>query len=338
MSSVPPSISRRRVLWLAGGLAGGVMLHGCTQSVASSLPAQSGIPLLSGVVPWPGYAGHYVAFRKDFFHDEGITVQETFFQSNTEGNKGFAEGKIDVHWATSGDAIELINKDRSIRAIYVVDYSNGADGILGRGIDRPEDLKGKTIACENLLFENTLLRAYLAKGGLTAADVTLKHMTAGDAATAFVNGHVDAAVTFEPWLGKSAVQGDGKVIFTTKDTNLIADVILTRQKVIETRRSDLQAYLRAIDKAVNLVNGGDLEAIRIVAVKLGLSIDGAKEQLAGVKLFNLQSNRDFSFDPSFPNSIIKNFELNVTTAYDTKLISELLDVSSLYDDSVVKST
>ncbi len=337
MSSIPPSLSRRRVLWLAGGLAGGVTLHGCTQSVASSLPTQSGLPLISGVLPWPGYAGHYVAFRKDLFHDEGITVQETFFQSSSEGLNGFAEGKVDVYWATSGDAIELINKDRSIRAIYAVDYSNGSDGILGRGINRPEDLKGKAIACEDLLFENILLRAYLERGGLTAADVTLKNMTAGDAATAFVNGHVDAAVTFEPWLGKAAVQGDGKIIFTTKDTNLIADVILTRKKVIEARKADLQAYLRAINKAVNLVNGGNLEAIRIVAVKLGLPIEEARKQLAGVKIFNLQSNKDFSFNPNFPNSLIKNFELNVRTAYDTKRISELLDVSSLYDDSIIKS-
>ncbi len=337
MSSIPPSLSRRRALWLAGGLAGGVVLHGCTQSAASSLPAQSGLPLISGVVPWPGYAGHYIAFRKDFFYNEGLNVQETFFQSASEGNQGYAAGEIDVYWATSGDAIELINKDRTIRAIYAVDYSNGSDGILGRGIDRPEDLKGKAIACEDLLFENTLLRAYLAKGGLTTADVTLKAMTAGDAATAFVNGHVDAAVTYEPWLGKAAVQGDGKIVFTTKDTNLIADVILTRKKVIEARKADLQAYLRAINKAVTLVNGGNLEAIRIVAVKLGLSVEDAKKQLAGVKMFDLQTNKNFSFDPSFPNSIIKNFELNIRTAYETKLISELLDVSSLYDDSIVKS-
>ena len=148
---------------------------------------------------------------------------------------------------------------------------------------------------------------------------------------------MDAAVTYEPWLSQAAVRGDGKIIFTTKDTNLIADVILTRQKVIETRRADLQAYLRAVSKAVNLLDAGNLEAIRIVAVKLGLPIEEAKKQLAGVKIFNLQSNKDFSFNPSFPNSIIKNFELNIRTAYDTKLIPELLDASSLYNDSIVKS-
>ena len=335
MSSIPPKLSRRRALWLTGGFAGGMALHGCTQSVAS--PTQSKLPLLSSVAPWPGYAGHYVAFRKDFFYEEGVTVQEAFFQSDTQGNEGFLSGKVDVYWATTGDAIDLINHDHSIRAIYVVDYSNGSDGILGRGINRPEDLKGKTIAREDLLFENTLLRAYLEKGGLTAADVKLKDMTAGEAATAFMEGRVDAAVTYEPWLTKATAPGNGKIIFTTKDTNLIADVILTRQKVIATRKADLQAYIRAIDKAVNLVNAGDLEALRIVAVKLGLSVDDTRKQIAGTKIFDLQFNKAFGFNPKAPNNIMKNFELNVRTAYETKLISELLEASSLYDDSIVQS-
>jgi NitT/TauT family transport system substrate-binding protein len=337
MSSILPSMSRRRALWLAGGLAGGMALHGCSQSSAASSPNRSGLPLVSAVSPWPGYAGHYVAFRKDFFYEEGLTVQETFFQSTTEANPGFLAGNADVYWATSGDAIDIISKDRSICAIYVVDYSNGADGILGRGVDRPEDLKGKTIACENSLFENVLLRAYLAKGGLTVADIKLEVMTAGDAATAFSAGHVDAAVTYEPWLTKAAIQGDGKIIFTTKDTNLIADVIVTRRKVIETRMSDLQAYVRAIDKAVKLLNAGDLEALRIVAVKLGISVGDAKKQIASTKIFDLQANKAFGFNPNYPGNIMKNFELNVKTAYDTKLIPELLDVNSLYDDSIVQS-
>jgi NitT/TauT family transport system substrate-binding protein len=336
MSSGSPSLSRRRALWLAGGFAGGMVLHGCSQSIASS-PNQSGLPLVSSVSPWPGFAGHYVAFRKDFFYTEGVNVQEAFFQSDTEANAGFLAGKADVYWGATGNAIEIINKDRSIRAIYVVDYSNGADGILGRGINRPEDLKGKTIACENLLYENVLLRAYLSKGGLTVADVKLEEMTAGDAATAFIAGHVDVAVTYEPWLTKGAVQGDGKVIFSTKDTNLIADVIMTRQKVIETRRSDLQAYIRAIDKAVKLVNANDFEALRIVAVKLGLSVGDAKQQIATTKLFDLQDNRVFGFNPNYPGNIMKNLELNVQTAHETKLIPELLEVSNLYNDSIVQS-
>ena len=339
MSHLHPTVSRRRVLWLAGGLAGGLALHGCTRSADSSAssPSATGQPLNSGVNPWPGYSGHYVAVKKGLFQQEGVNVQETFFPSASDGITGFLAKKVDIAWMTSGDAIEMINKDPSIRMIYVVDYSNGSDGIIGRGINSPQDLKGKTIGRENLLFENVLLRAYLKQGGLTEADVTLKDMTAGDAATAFAAKRVDAAVSYEPWLSKAAQQGGGKVIFSTKDTNLIADVIATRQEVIETRKADLQAYLRAVDKAVKLVNAGDPEAIQITAAKLGVSADEAKTQIAGVKIFDLAENKSLGFNASNPKNVLKNFELNVKAAHDTKLIPKLLETKALYDDSIVKS-
>jgi NitT/TauT family transport system substrate-binding protein len=339
MGHLHPTVSRRRVLWLAGGLAGGLALHGCTRSAdsSSSNSPAAGQPLTSGLSFWPGYAGHYVALKQGLFQQEGVNVQETFFQSASDGITGFLAGKVDITWSTSGDTITMIDKDPSIRMIYVVDYSNGSDGIIGRDINSPADLKGKTIARENLLFENVLLRAYLQKGGLTEADVTLKDMTAADAATAFAAKRVDAAVSYEPWLTKAAQQGGGKVIFNTKDTNLIADMIVTRQQVIETRKPELQAYLRAVDKAVKLVNAGDPEAIKITAEKLGVSVEEAKAQISGVKIFDLAANKSLGFNPSNPNNVLNNFELNVKAAHDTKLIPKMLETKALYDDSIVKS-
>jgi NitT/TauT family transport system substrate-binding protein len=326
-------LSRRHALWLMGGLVGGLTLHSCTQSTAT--PSGTS-PILSGVNPWPGYAGHYVALKKDFFKQASINVQEVYFQSASETITATLANKVDVAWLTSGDAIQAFQKDPTLRMIFVVDYSNGSDGIIGRGIKSPADLKGKTVARENVLFENVLLQAYLAKGGLTEADITLKDMTAADAATAFAAKQVDAAVTYEPWMTKASKQGGGDIIFTTKDTNLIADVIVTRQKVIESRRSELQAYLRAIDKAVKLVNNGDTEALKIVAEKLAVSVEEAKTQLAGVKIFDIEMNKSMGFNPSNAKNVMKNFALNVKSGKEMKIVGET-KIEDLYDDSIVKS-
>ncbi len=338
MSNFPQKISRRQALWLVGGLAGGVALHGCTTSSTSSTSSATATPTLSvGISPWPGYSGHYAATGKDFFKAEGINVQETFFQSASELITGFLAGKVDVACTTSGDAIEMIHKDPTIRMIYVVDYSDGSDGILGRDINSPADLKGKTVGRENLLFQNVLLRAYLEKGGLTEKDIVIKDLTAADAATAFAAKRVDVAVSYEPWMTKAAKEGGGEVIFSTKGTNLIVDTIVTRQTIIETRKADLQAYIRACDKAVKLVNGGDAEAIKIAATKLGVSEAEMKGQIAGVKIFDIEGNKAIAFNPSDPNNMMKNLELTVKVAYDSKLLPELMDITSLYDDSIVKS-
>lgn len=307
------------------------------QPETSSSPSQAAQPLLSGVNPWPGYSGHYVALQKGFFADEGLNVQETFFRSATDELTAFLANKLEVGWFTSGDAIQAAAKDPSIKMIYLVDYSNGSDGILGRNISSPQDLKGKTVARENLLFENVLLRAYLEKGGLTEQDIMVKDMTAGDAAVAFAAKRVDAAVSYEPWLSKGAKEGGGEVIFSTKDTNLIADVIVVREQTIQNRRAELQGYLRAVDKAVKLINAGDAEAIQITASKMGVSPEEAKAQLTGVKIFDAEGNQSIAFNPNHANNVIGNFELTAQAAYDFKLVSQPLDVKSLYDNSIVKS-
>jgi NitT/TauT family transport system substrate-binding protein len=308
----------------------------CSTQQVSNAPAPSA-PLVSGVNPWPGYAGHYVALKKDFFKQEGVNVQEAYFQSATEGITAFLANKLDVAWVTSGDAIQIIAKDPTAKIVYLVDYSNGSDGIMGRGIKSPKDLKGKTIARENLLFEEVLLRAYLAKGGLTAKDVTIKDMTAADAATAFASKKVDAAVSYEPWLSKAAKQGGGEVIFSTKGTNLISDVIITRQKVIDGRKKELQGYIRAVDKAVKLVNAGDPESIAIVGAKLGAKPDETKEQIAGVTIFDLAGNKSIGFNLANPNNMLKNLELTAKTAVETKLMPKPIEIKSLYDDSIINS-
>ena len=339
------NISRRQIIQLIGGLAGGIALHGCTPqnkttptktATDSTQPPASTTPLVSGSIPWPGYAGHYVALKQDLFKQAGVNVQEAYFQSTSEEITAFLAGKLDIAWLTSSDAIQAAQKEPTMRIIYVVDYSDGGDGIIGRGIKTPADLKGKTVARENVLFENVLLRAYLAKGGLTEADIKLKDMSASNAATAFATKQVDAAVTFEPYLTKSAKQGGGTVIFTSKDSNLIADVLVTRQKTISTRRADLQAYIRAVDKAVKLVNSGDPAAITIVAKKLGVSEAEAKEQLSGVKIFDLAMNKSIGFNQSNPQNVIKNFEMSLKTGKDMKIVGDT-KVADLYDDSIVKS-
>jgi NitT/TauT family transport system substrate-binding protein len=317
-----------------------VLTIACTQQPNTNSPNTNSTqsqPLISATNNWVGYSGHHVAVGKIFFSEQGLKVQDLFFQSASEEITAFLAGKIDLGWFTSGDAIQMIAKDPSIKMIYLVDYSNGSDGILGRGIKSPQDAKGKTVARENILFERVLLQAYLQKAGLTEKDVVIKDLAAADAAAAFAAKKVDIAVSYEPYLGKAAKQGEGEVIFSTKGTNLIADVVVARDSLIKSRKADLQAYFRAVDKAVELLNAGDAEGLKISGAKLGIKADEVKEQLLGAKLFDLEGNKSVGFNKGNPNSLIGNLELTAKGAYDFKIVSQPLKVETLYDDSIVQS-
>ncbi|MEG3437144.1 ABC transporter substrate-binding protein [Pannus brasiliensis CCIBt3594] len=327
--------------WLFLALVSLSVTIACNQQPNATAPnanSSPSAPLVSATNNWVGYSGHHVAVGKDFFKEAGLAVQDLFFQSATEEMTAFLANKVDVAWLTSGDAVQLIAKDPTVKIIYLVDYSNGSDGILGRDINSPKDAKGKTVARENVLFEKILLQAYLDKAGLTEKDVTVKDLSAADSAAAFAAKQVDIAVTYEPYLTKAAAQGGGKVIFSTKDTNLIADVIAVRDSLIQNRSADLQAYLKATDKAVKLLNTGDAEALKIAGARLGVSADEVKTQLQGVKLFDLDENKTIAFNPKDSNSLIGNLELTAKGAYEYKLVPQPLKVETLYDDSVVKAS
>jgi NitT/TauT family transport system substrate-binding protein len=316
-----------------------VLAVACTQQPNTTTPGtaspSSSAPLVSATNSWVGYSGHHVAVKKGFFTQEGLNIQDKYFSDSSEEITALLAGKLDIAWLTSGDTIQSVEKDPSLKVIYLVDYSNGADGIIGRNVATPKDAKGKSLARENLLFEKILLQAYLKQGGLTESDLKVQDLPAPDAATAFAAKKVDMAVTFEPFLTKNAKLGGGQVVFSTKDTNLIADVIVVRDKLMQTRKKDLQAYLRAVDKAVKLVNNADPEALKISADKMGIKPEEVKEQLTGVKLFDLDANKSMGFQKSNPKSLIGNLELTAKAAEEFKLVTKPIKVESLYDDSIV---
>jgi NitT/TauT family transport system substrate-binding protein len=325
--------------WISLSLVALGLTVACTQqpkvSSPSASPSSVSAPLVSGDISWIGYSGNYVAIKKGFFEQEGLNVQNKFFANSSDQITALLAGKLDTAWLSSGDAIQAAEKDPSLKMIYLLDYSDGADGIIGRNIATPKDAKGKSIARENLLFVKVLLQAYLKQGGLTEKDLKVQDIPASDAGTAFAAKKVDMAVTFEPFLTKNAKLGGGNVVFSTKDTNLIADVIVVRDKLIQTRKKDLQAYLRAVDKAVKLMNAADPEAIKISAEKMNVTPAEVKEQLTGVKIFDLDGNKSIAFNKSNPKSLIGNLELMVKTAEESKLLTKSMKVESLYDDSIV---
>ncbi len=298
--------------------------------------APQSTPLNSGTNNWVGYTGHHIAVGKGFFKEQNVPVQDFFFSSESEEQTAFLAKKLDLAWFTSGTAVQVAAQDPTAKIIYLIDYSNGGDGIIGRGIKSPADAKGKTIAREDILFEKVLLRAYLNKGGLTEKDVTIKSMPAADAATAFAAKQVDIAVSYEPYLRKAAKLGGGEVIFSTANTNLIADVVMVHEDVLKSRKADLQTYFKAVDKAVKLAIAADPEAMKITGDKLGISADEVKEQLKLVKLFDVDGNKTVGFNKDNPSNLKGNLELNAKAAYDFKIISKPLSVDQLYDDSIIK--
>jgi len=293
--------------------------------------------LTVGISPWPGFAGIYTAMDKNFFKAEGVDVKEVNFQAGSDANTAFLAGRLDLVWTGVPDMVVMAGKDSSIKLLMLSDYSNGADGILGRNITKPQDVKGKKVAMESQFIEFLLLRKYLEKAGLTQKDVTLVEMPAADAASSFAAGKIDVAVTYEPWMTKVAKQGQGEIIFTSKSTNIIPDGLAAREKLIQERRADILTYMRAVDKGVKLAKEKPEQTKGMVAKRLGISPQEVSQQVSGARLFDIETNKSVVFNPNSPLNVVDSSKFAAKTAKELKFTPNLIDSKTVYDDSPIKS-
>lgn len=326
-----------RFLLFAVATCGLLIACNAQQPTAETAPSSpSAQPLVVASSPWPGFAGHYIAIAKDFFKDEGVTVKDEYLQVATDVNTALLAGRLDLAWSGVPDLVPMASRDPSLRLIMVSDYSNGADGILARNVSKPEDLKGKEIAWESLPLQVLLLQKYLESGGLTQQDVKLLSITAAEAATAFASQKVDVAVTYEPWLTKAAQEGKGEIVFSSKNSNIIPDGLVAKSTVIESRKADIQAYLRGVDKGIQFLRENPEEANQIVAERLGVKPEEISPMLETVRLFNVAENKDVIFNTSDPLNVMDSLAFAAKTSEIVKLIESPVDSTKLYDNSLVE--
>lgn len=331
------SILKWIALFLMGCLIPVVSVACNTPQATTSTSTDSNKSLIVGTSPWAGFQGQYIAAAKDFFSAEGVKVEEQYFQTTSDVNTALAAGKLDLGWIGGTDLITLVAQNPSLKAIMLSDYSNGADGIIARGISSPAELKGKTFAREDAPFELVFVGEFLKQGGLTEKDLKVVSLSAADSATSFASGKVDAAATYEPFLSKAVKEGKGEVIFTTKDTNIIPNLLAARGEVLEQRREEVLAYMRAVGKGVDLAKSNPDEAADIIAEKLGVTPEEIPAQLAGIRTFDIEGNKQQPFNASDPLYLRKSFESAVQILQDTGKISNAVDAASLIDDSLIKS-
>jgi NitT/TauT family transport system substrate-binding protein len=294
-------------------------------------------PLIVGNSPWPGFVAQYVAEVKGFYQQEGITVQEEFFQVSTDTNTALMADKLDVAWTATPDIVVMAKDDPSLRVIAISDYSDGADGILAKGVEKPADLVGKSIAWEELPLQTLLLTRYLEGSNVTLDQLDLKVMPAAEAATAFASGRTDVAITFEPWLTTAEKDGTGKIAYSSKGTNLIASALVGKADALEARKDDILAYFRALEKGMAFYESNPEEAIAIVAKKLNSKPEEVAAMLTKVKMFKPSEQQSIVFNTKDPLNIIDSLKFAAQVGKDRKFVDPAVDASTLYDASYTQS-
>ena len=270
----------------------GILVVVCLLMVVGSVPAVAGGKLKVVITTWAGYGPLFVAKDKGFFKKYGVDMQIITMQDIGARKQALAGKKVDGMATALDVGVTLVSQGVPIDIVWILDTSNGADGIVAtKDIKTVEDLKGKKVALMINSTSHLFFLTVLKDHHMSAKDVTIVPMTAGDAGAAFVAGRVDAAVTWEPWLSKGVKSGRGHILVSSKSyPGLIADVLLFRKDVAKAHPNLMVGVVKGLKDAMAYYPAHKEECVKIISKGLREDVKDLKNDLKGIKLYNYEDN------------------------------------------------
>ena len=187
----------------------------------------------------------------------------------------------DVAVLTLDEMLRLAEQGHELRAVLVLDISNGADAIVARpGVAGIGDLKGRRVGVSLTSMGSYVLSRALDKEGLSMADVQVVPLNVAESAGAFLEQSLDAVVTSEPFRSK-LIESGGVEIFSSKElSGELVRVLAVRANVLQSRLPALKQLVKGhfigLEK---LRQGAPPEAVEAIARREALTVDRLREVL-----------------------------------------------------------
>jgi NitT/TauT family transport system substrate-binding protein len=269
--------------------------------------ASADTPVLRvGYDSWVGFAGIFIANSQGLFAKEGVKVELRSFPGPADTIAPTISGDLDIALTTPDNVMSVVAGHKvDLITIAMIDVSDGADAVLAKNdIKELGGLRGKTIAVTFGQCNELLLLEALAQTGLRQSDVTLINMDADAAGAAFIAGRLDAAVTWEPWVTQVTSSGKGHVLFSSKQApNIIFDSVAVTDRFATAHRKEIEAFLRGMNAGVAYFRSHPEESQTIIAKALSVTPARVAVMLKGVKIFDLDDNRQLFGDAAKPGPI-----------------------------------
>jgi len=284
---------------------------------------------------WIGYGPLYIAKEKGFFKDAGVEVDLKIVESSSDSITALAAQRLDAVASTMDSFTLFVGNGADLKVVIGMDDSNGGDGIVAKKeLKSPADLKGHTVAVQKGSASQFLLSQVLAKDNLTLSDVKVVDMKAGDAGAAFVTGRVDAAVTWQPWLGRAKETDFGHVLASTAELpGLIVDAIAFRSAYVKEHPKSVQGFVDGYGKAIEFLHANPAEAKEIIGRNLSMTPESVEASLGDVQFLGTKENAVFF---GGDNSPAHQLAANAGKFYQTiGILSQAPDPKSFLDASFV---
>ncbi len=210
-----------------------------------------------GIAGWTGFAPLTLAKEAGIFKKNGLDVS---LKKIPQKDRHLAIASGDVQCAATTVETWVVWNANGVATtqIFQLDKSYGADGMVVKpAITKITDLKGKTVAASAPGTSPYFALAWmLKKNGMSIKDVKIVNLEPQAAANAMIAGTdgVDAAMTYEPYLGAVRAKPEaGKIIATTLDYPMVMDTFGCTPKFLSENPKAAKALADSYFEAVEMI-------------------------------------------------------------------------------------
>jgi NitT/TauT family transport system substrate-binding protein len=316
-------VTRRQFLGLtAGSMAAvfaGVGLSGCSRK-------EPFVRIASNI--WPGYEFLYLARDREYFSKEQVRMVE--MPSASVCIEALAAGTVEGACLTLDEVLTARSEGLELTVVAVLDISIGADVLLVRPeIKTLQELKGHRIGVEQSAVGAVMLDAILRKAGLKSEELQIVHINVNKHRNAYINGEVDALITFEPVVSQLSNKKPSMLFSSADIPGRIIDVIAVRPEVLEVSPVAVQQLVAGHFRAREEFLKNPEKVSTILARRLNLNPEDVPTILRGIDLPDVTENHEFlsGESPKLENSASELVQIMI----DAQLLPHKVGVADLAD-------
>ncbi len=284
---------------------------------------------------WTGFAPLTLARDAGLFKKHGLDVT---IKKIPQKDRHLAIASGDVQCAATTVETWIVWNANGVATtqIFQLDKSFGADGMVVKpGIAKISELKGKTVAASAPGTAPYFTLAWmLKKNGMSVKDVKVVNLEPQAAANAMIAGTdgVDAAMTYEPYLGAVRAKPEaGKIIATTLDYPMIMDTVGCTPKFLAENPKAAKGLADAYFDAVAMIKSEPAKSFEI----MGADVKQSAEQFEKSQAFLRWQDRDANQKFFASEHALFNKEA-ADLLLEAGIIRQIPDLSKLADTRFLK--
>lgn len=238
-------------------------------------------------------AQQIIAEKKGYFREEGLEVENRLVQSGGEIPALIKSGEAQVSFESPYTVMPLAAEGVKVKVVAPMADIGDTQCVVARkdsGIVNGKDFEGKRIGVAEGSGILLALRNMCYELKVDMDRITFVSLSPRDQLQAMEAGTIDAMACWEPWVSNAQAMG-GTLLFSGLQSYLgdrqgevdwlsFYTTMQVTDDYLHKHTEDIEAMLRALDKATVFINENPEEAADIIAVELKLEKDQVRRIMA----------------------------------------------------------